>query len=191
MSDAPSNQRGRNGPRPGSGFASSAGFAVAKGAALIGLAVVIGVILLQVVDDGSSGSVSTGDTESSDATTTSVASEDENSETTTTTTAEAEGPPLSPAELTVLVLNGGAPSGSAGAMSDQLRSVGYVTQLPASDDTEQRDGDVVMCNEGLEREAVTLALAVGSGVPAEPMRDPAPPGSEEADCVVIVGRPVT
>jgi hypothetical protein len=167
-------------------MASSTGFAVAKGAALIAFAIIIGIVLLQVVDDGSSGPVSTGTTESADTTTTT--SSDSAS---TTTTAAAEGPARSPAEITVLVLNGGAPSGSAGQTSEELRSVGYVTQLPASDDDQNRDGNTVMCQEGFEREAQTLALAVGTGTPFEPMRDPAPPGSEDADCVVIVGRPVS
>ena len=39
----------------GVGFGRSVAFSAARGAALIGIAVIIGIVLLQVIDDGTSG----------------------------------------------------------------------------------------------------------------------------------------
>ncbi len=44
----------------GVGFGRSVAFSAARGAALIGLAVIIGIVLLQVIDDGTSGPIGDG-----------------------------------------------------------------------------------------------------------------------------------
>jgi len=166
----------------GGGVARGAGFAAAKGGILIALAVVIGIVLLNVVDDGG---VEEPASEPADATTTTTGETGTTDETTGTTSAE---PPRPAAELAVLVLNGGAPAGTAAEMSESLGLVGYTDRLPAADWTgREQEGNVVMCKEGLDREASTLATAVGDGTTVEPFADPAPPGSEAADCVVVVG----
>jgi hypothetical protein len=90
----------------------------------------------------------------------------------------------------VLPLNGGAPAGSAGEMEAQLKQAGYVNTAPADDwEGHTQDGNSVLCKPGLEREAVALAVAVGEGTPTQPFPDPPPPGSENVDCVVVVGAP--
>jgi LytR cell envelope-related transcriptional attenuator len=168
----------------GSTVARGAGFAAAKGAGLIGLAVVIGIVLLNVVDDGST-SVSGSGSGSNGATTT-VPPTDSTDDTTETTADTV--PVKTPAELSVLVLNGGAPQGAARTMSENLRLQQYTNQLEASDWADRaQEGNVVMCKAGLDQEGAALAIAVGQGTPVEPFADPAPPGSEAADCVVVVG----
>jgi len=171
----------------GGNVARGAGFAAAKGAGLIGLAVVIGFVLLQVVDDGSEPAVEAEG--NSDTTTTVPAAEGDDDDTTDTTAATAE---LTPDQLNVLVLNGSAPPGSAGSMSDALLQAGYTNQGEPSDwvDHEQT-GNVVVCKEGLDREASSLAVAVGAGTLVEPFPDPVPPGSDESNCVVVVGAAAT
>ena len=166
-------------------MARGAGFAAAKGAGLIALAVVIGIVLLNVVDDGS---VDNDAPSSSDTTTatTAAATDSTGSGETTPTTAD-EVPPKTPAELVVLVLNGGAPPKSAKAMSDALQLKDYTNQLTAADwPDHDQTGNTVMCKAGLDEEGAALAIAVGTATKVD-FADPAPPGSETADCVVVVG----
>jgi hypothetical protein len=171
-----------NGRGNGSSVAAGAGFAAAKGAGLIGLAVIIGIVLLNVVDDGSKGSANNA---KPSATTTSVS---ETTRATTSTTVD-KVPAKTPAELSVLVLNGGAPQGTAKNMADDLKVKGYTNSLPPSDwSGHQQTGNVVMCKSGLDQEAAALATAVGEGTPVQPFANPAPPGSGNADCVVVVGK---
>jgi membrane peptidoglycan carboxypeptidase len=172
----------------GNTVARGASFAAAKGAGLIAVAVIIGVVLLNVVDDGDTNQASNGSGSGSETTTTN-AGVTETTEATTDTTADSV-PAKTPAELSVLVLNGGAPQGSAKEMSDNLKLSGYTNQLQAADWAgRQQAGNVVMCKAGLDQEAAALATAVGEGTPVEAFADPAPPGSETADCVVVVGTP--
>jgi hypothetical protein len=177
--------RQTGGRNNGNTVARGAGFAAAKGAALIGLAVVIGVVLLLVVDNGDvdpqNGAASNGNE-----TTTTVAESSDSTDTTPTTSDTV--PAKTPAELSVLVLNGGAPQGSAKEMSDNLRLAQYTNQLTPADWADRdQTGNVVMCKAGLDQEAAALATAVGEGTPVEPFAEPAPPGSEGAECVVVVG----
>jgi hypothetical protein len=172
-----------NGRGNGSSVAAGAGFAAAKGAGLIGLAVIIGIVLLNVVDDGSNGPADNAAKPA--ATTTTVA---ETTAPTTPTTAD-KVPAKTPAELAVLVLNGGAPQGTAKNMADSLKVKGYTNSLPPSDwSGHEQTGNVVMCKSGLDQEAAALATAVGEGTPVQPFADPAPPGSGNANCVVVVGK---
>jgi hypothetical protein len=170
----------------GNTVARGASFAAAKGAGLIALAVLIGVVLLNVVDDGDTDQGSNSGA-STDTTTTTAASSTDTTGATTETTVDSV-PAKTPAELSVLVLNGGAPQGSAKEMSDNLKLSGYTNQPQPSDWAgRQQAGNVVMCKAGLDQEAAALATAVGEGTPVDAFADPAPPGSDAAECVVVVG----
>jgi len=168
----------------GSAVARTAGFAAAKGAGLIAVAVIVGVLLLQIVDDGSTGPIgNAGDASAATTTTAKKPASDK----TTTTLDLTMAPAKTADQVRVLVLNGGAAAGSAGTLSEALKAKGYTNQEPANDDTAKRSGNVVHCRAGLEREASALAVAVGDGTPVEPFPDPAPAHSAAADCVVITG----
>ena len=148
----------QTGPRPnGNAVARGAGTAAAKGAGLILLAVVIGIVLLNVVDKD--GDVDA-DTAEDDKTTQTTTPPDTSGET-PTTTGEDLGPVTPPSELVVLSLNGGAPGGSAGTMSEQLINAGYTNQLEPGDTDPDQTGNTVMCRAGLEREAEAWAGSVG------------------------------
>ncbi len=43
-----------------------------------------------------------------------------------------------------------------------------------------------MCKAGLDEEGAALAIAVGTATKVD-FPDPPPPGSDTADCVVVVG----
>jgi len=172
----------------GGDVARGAGYAALLGALLIGVAVVIGIVLLQIGDNNDNGPATAG----GHPTTTKPAH--------TTTTRPTGGttsstmPAKAPSAVSLIVLNGGAPSGKAGDMSDALKLKGYTNQpQPANDWTGHHEsGDAVYCRQGLGREGAALAVAVGSisgaSVPLHvPYPAPPPPFSTNMDCVVVVG----
>jgi hypothetical protein len=170
--------RGRGGK---GGLARSTGSVAAKGAGLIAVAVIIGIVLLQVVDDGTTGPVGDSSDETSAPTTTTTAGDE------TTTTTVVETPARTPDQVRVVVLNTGAPTGSAATLRQQLEAAGYTSQEPVGDWAIDRPGNAVFCRAGLEREAAALAVAVGEGTTTDAFPDPPPAGSENADCIVTIG----
>ena len=94
-----------------------------RGAALIGLAVIIGIVLLQLIDDGTSGPIGDGGGVSAGGTTnTTTPTSSDSTGTTVPTTAAAPVKP--PAEVAVLVLNGSGRPGAATAESNSLKGEG-------------------------------------------------------------------
>lgn len=156
------------------GVSRSIVFSAVRGAGLIGLAVIVGIVLLQIVDDGTSGPSSGG--RGGGTPTTSTPGE--------TTASTAAG--RDPSEVRVLVLNAGQAAGAAQNKANQLRTAGYNT-LPASN-TLPRTGLAVQCAEGFDNEAAALALAVGEGAVTEPFPDEPPAEAENADCLVLLGQ---
>jgi LytR cell envelope-related transcriptional attenuator len=164
-----------------SGVAAEAATSTMKGIVLILVAIAIGIVLLNVVDDGDDAPASSGDDKK-----------------TTTTTEPDDGGPTSteaPATLTphneikIQVLNGRGVQGAAGAMTDQLKGKGY-TDAADPADADGREGDVVACVAGLEREAVELATLVGNAEVLPAFPEPAPANAAEGvECLVILGSP--
>jgi hypothetical protein len=168
----------------GRGIPLGAGSQTLKGVLLIGAAVLLGIVLLQVVDDGSTGPVAAGrkttTTTSSTTTTTKRTGK-------TTTTTKTTTPGKTAAQIRLLVLNAGAPTGSAARVSATLRGKGYTNQGQAGNDPNHRSGKAVLCRAGLSREAATLAVLLGTGTTKGTIGSPAPPGSAGYDCVVLIG----
>jgi len=171
----------------GGDVARGAGYAALLGALLIGVAVVIGIVLLQIGDNNDNGPASAA---SGKPTTTTKP------HATTTTTTTSTGPtsstspaPRAPSEVRVIVLNGGAAAGTAGQMTDSLKLKGYTNIGKANDWTgHTQTGNSVYCREGFDREGAALAVQVGSGTPLHvPYPTPPPPFSSDFDCVVVVG----
>jgi hypothetical protein len=175
---------------PPNGGARPASFNFAKGAVVIVLAIVVSVVLLQTVHNGTAKSAATTPptTVKPHTTVTTVPAT-----TATTATTVPAGPLKTPDQLRVLVLNGGAPAGSAKSMSQTLSQKGYTNQADANTWTgHAQTGNTVLCRAGLDREATALATTVGGGtpVPTPAFPNPAPPfsaGPPPADCVVVVG----
>jgi hypothetical protein len=180
---------GQNGdmsrPSGGNGeFARGASAAALKGAALIGLAVIVGLFLLQRVDTSTAGSSVTPVKPAKTTTT-----RHNPPTTTTTSTTLPSTPAKTPDQLKVLVLNGGAPTGAAKTLRTTLLQVGYTNQPQASTWTgHHQTGNTLMCRAGLDREKVALSQQTAlQGVKVVPFPSPAPPFSDGVDCVVVVG----
>lgn len=169
----------------GGDVARGAGYAAFLGAALIGIAVIVGIVLLQVGDRNNSGPASASQPSPTTTTMPAVTSTTRKTQTSNTTPARA------PSAVSLIVLNGGAASGKAGEMSQALKVKGYTNQgVPTDWSGHSQTGSSVYCRKGLAREGSALAIAVGSntalhiGYPKPP-----PPSSSGHDCVVVVGAP--
>ena len=165
--------RSTGGGRGGSGFSA------ARGAALIAVAVILGVVLLNAIDDGNSGPVGDGGSGNSSTTTTTTLAKDGSSTTSTTKAA-----PVPPAEVSVLVLNGSGRAGVAGTLTNTLKAKGYKTLLP-NNAPAVRAGTVVYAKTGKTAVCTTLAASI-PGSKVQPMPTP-PPATTDADCIVVVG----
>ena len=146
--------------------------AAARGAILIGIAVVIGVVLLQVVDKGGGGG---------GVGVTSQTSETKNS---TTTTALASGRPA--AEITVFVENGSGVNQAAATLSNELRGLGYA--ISGTGNAAIQAGTTVACVAGFETEAETLAASIGSGATVVAYPAAIPAGAETSTCIATRGQ---
>jgi hypothetical protein len=150
-----------------------------RGAGLVGIAVVLGIVLLQVIDKGPSGGSST-------------AASDRPAQTTTAATTAPSQPATTSAgarpraEVRVGVFNGSGVSGAAMNMTNKLRMLGYQLVQPA--DTASRTGNVVACKQGFDKEATQLQGDVGPNTGVEPFPGTPPPGTENVNCIVLLGR---
>jgi len=178
---------------PPSGVARGASFAAVKGVLLIGIAVVIGIVLLQVTSDEKTNSVgaTTTPTKPKPTTTTTTTTA---GETPTTPESTPTTPAKTPAELRFIVLNGGAATGHARTLDGKLAGVGYTNHTGDATTWQGhiQTGTTVLCKSGLSREATALVAAImatgDQGVTAPPFPDVPPPQSDNADCVVVVGK---
>jgi hypothetical protein len=167
--------------------ARGAGVQLAKGAGLILVAIIVGIVLLQVVDDGTEGAIEPNATRPAATTTTTTGEPSSTGATTGTTTADTQ-PARELSQVPIIVLNAGAATGAAGELSTALESKGYTDQEGATDWTGvERTGNAVFCKPGFNADALALATAVQSGLQPEPWPEPAPPSSANVDCVVAVG----
>jgi hypothetical protein len=166
---------GRKNRRP-----AAAGFSAARGALLVAVAVIIGIVLLQAIDDGNDGPVGDGGASSTTSTSTATSTDTSGGSSTTSTTKAAV---LPPAQVTARVLNGSGTSGAAGTLTNTLKAKGYKT-LVASD-ASPRTGTVVYAKSGRTAECTTLAQSVPNSK-VQPMPTPVP-GGQDADCIVVIG----
>ena len=176
----PGEHRGERGRRPG--YMQAVGTRGARGAIVIALAVIAGVVLLQVVDKGNTGPV--GDQSARAAvTTTTTAKSGTSTPSTTAAAAQAVRPP---SQIVVEVLNGSGQSGVAGALTTQLKAKGY--QTVDAKDTTKRTGTVVYYRAGYEREAAALAALLPGGPQLAPMPTPPPQNTApNANIVIVIG----
>jgi hypothetical protein len=186
----PRRPRGSGSGGPSQGVAAHTTRA-ARGAGLIALAVILGVVLLQVVDKGNTGPIGDRSAAKHPAATTTTTTAAATPSTTATTaaaspTTAAQTATRPPSQVVVDVLNGSGTSGVAGQLTTQLKSKGYQTITPG--DTSHRSGSVVYYRSGFEREATALATLVPNNPKVAAMPSPAPQNADSsANIVVVIG----
>jgi hypothetical protein len=157
----------------------------ARGAALVVAAIVVGLLLLRNGIDASEVVTSSkGDDSSADDDGGNGGDgETDGAETTETTVAA-----RTPAEVTVIVLNGTAVSGAAGKYATALQSAGY-TMLESGNAAVKIPATQVFFTEGFDVEAAAVALAIGAPATVTPAALPTPPPGEvgAANVVVVIG----
>lgn len=186
MSD-PSEQPKRRRRQPAPPPPPAAG-SVAKGGVLVIVALVIGFVLLRD-DDAAVTEVAVGADNGAvvDDDGTAVTPEEVEPDTTTPTTVALRPP----SEVKVLVANGSGTAGAAGAQTDALQALGYVTGTPAN--APRVPATVVYYTVGYEAEAQVLAESLGLGPNAVmPLPTPAPVNDMEmSNILVVVGPDLT
>jgi hypothetical protein len=162
-------------PRRGGSGSSPGASGGARAAILVGLAVIIGIVGLQILDDSGGGS--------SGATVTTVPGV-----TTTGTDGTATTTPVRETkDVRVKVYNASGVPGRAQTLTDTLGAKHYDMQDPANL-ADKRQGIVVECVAGFEREGQLLALdGVGGGATAQAYPSDPPDGASDADCLVVIG----
>ena len=156
---------------------------VAKGAVLVVVALLIGFALLRD-DDSGDARVAVGAGDNPTATPADDPDDDATASSTTSTTAA----PRPPAEVKVLVANGSDVDGAAGAQTDALEALGYVTADPTNT-SDKVQATVVYFTEGYQTEAEILAEAIGAApTEVKALPTPAPVGDLQlSNVLVIVG----
>lgn len=173
---------GRGGSREGPAVNSAI-----RGAGLVGLAVILGIVLLQVIDKGPSGGTTASSSRSTTKTTPATTPRTGGGVTTSTPSTTAKGTGArARGEVRAIVFNAGAASGAAAIMTNKLRTLGY--QLAPPSNTNPRKGMAVQCKQGYDKEATQLQGDVGQGTTVEPFANPALPGTDNVNCVVLLGQ---
>ncbi|MBW3557013.1 MAG: LytR C-terminal domain-containing protein [Actinobacteria bacterium] len=168
-------------------FGRSAGGAAGRGIALLALAVLLGIILLNATDEdppgtrvttGSQASVDDGDDEEGDDGEAAVAS--------TTSVPPTTLPAHPPKEVKVIVVNASGVKGAAGKASDLLKPPGYNVLAPTN---ASRGETIVYFAPGYDADAAAVAAALGfPPASLKPLPTPPPiPDSKGAHIVVMVG----
>jgi hypothetical protein len=155
----------------------------ARGAVLVVVAVLVGLLLLRNGLDTSEVITASKGDDSSDSS--GDKAPDDTADTTPTTEAV-----RSPAEVTVIVLNGTSPTvnGAAGKYSTAIGSAGY-QMLEPGDAPAKGPVTQIFFTEGFDQEAAAVALAAGAPATIIPAPMPTPPPGEvgAANVVVVIG----
>lgn len=159
-----------------------------RGLLVLGVAIVVGALLLWSWGDDGTSKVETGgaDTsttvDTSDLGTTTTAAEDSG----TTTTAPATE--NTPSEVSVIVLNGSGQTGAAGTNSSTVGEAGF-TMLTPGNAPANIDSTTVYYADGFEGDAIIVAQLLGKGTDSvKPIAEGSLGGAEgDADVVVVLG----
>lgn len=191
--DAMAESGGNGGQRSGqSRFAAGANNPMAKTVALVVVALIVGIVLINIVGNGGSTAKTTADTTPTTTPgSTAVSTTPSTGHGATTTTKKPSAALVPPSQLQLIVVNSGAPAGSGGRISDTLRSRGYTKQTTTKKVTWTSAGLTVHCQPGLERERAALVTAL-AGVPNYPAKAGSwsvQPGiSSIEQCYVAIGK---
>jgi hypothetical protein len=187
--------RGR-GPEPSGGAMSAS-----RGGILIGVAVVVGILIFSVINRGGPSASTPPVTQPTVTVITTPATNLDGSPaattagTTVTTKANKSSGSKTAArsndQVVVQVLNGSGVQGAATQRSNDLKAKAYQV-LPAGNAPSTRDGTVVQCKAGYEKEGEALVATLNElGVPStvETLANPLPAGFDaSANCYVLLGK---
>ncbi len=104
----------------------------------------------------------------------------------TSTTSTTLGPARPPQQVRVDVLNASNVPRAATTKALTLTSLGY--RVTSTGNAPVQQGTLVECKQGFAAEAGALARAVGPGTLVQGFPLAPPPGSANADCVVLLGQ---
>lgn len=158
-------------------FGRSAGVAAGRAAMLLGVAILLGLLLLNT-SDAEAPSVTTRTT-FDEASPTVPGDEDE--------PIDASPTARPPGEVKVLSANATRTEGAAGRVTEKLRLAGYLVVPPT--DAPRQDATVIHFAPGYEVEAQIIAEVLGVPLPSvRPLPTPAPiPDLRDAHVLVLVG----
>ena len=165
-----SESNGGNGPRrpSQSRLAASANTPMAKTVALVVLALIIGIVMINIVGDGGStakvAATTTSPTTSATTNTNSTPTTTTTKHNSTTTTAKKTNTTVPASQLKLIVVNSGAPAGSGGNVSTALHGRGYTNQTPTVKVTWTQSGLTVHCQPGFDAERTARVDAL-TGIP--------------------------
>lgn len=156
------------------GASRSSTTAVGRGAVLVALAVLLGIVLLQAVDDSGGGF-------SLNQSAAKTSKPQRHSSSTTTTS------PTAKSKLEVVVLNGSGKAGAAKTLSDQLGNSRYPMLPPGN--APKQPATVVYFREGFEKEAGQISSLVSTTTRVEALPKPSPFGAaaDAATVIVVIG----
>ena len=169
-------------------FSRSASGAMLRGVALIAVAVILGIVLLQATDSSDPQTLGNGDDPSGvgDEVTTTIADEDEEELPVTPTTE----PPLEPSTITVLVANGASVAGLAGDVTAMVTAAGFEAAAPTNvTPGEEVEESVVYYTPGFEEAAQMVAAAFDPVPEVAALTDPPPVDDLAGANVVVVAGP--
>ena len=162
-----------------------------KTVGLIVAALLIGVVLLNVVDDGKTAAVKPSNNSTSS---TKPATTGTDPGKTTKPTQPASKVVRKPLEFKIMVLNASGVSGVAKTMASALRTKGYTSQQDAATAVTVRTGTAVQCRAGFDGEAAALLVQVANKAKSEPFPATVPKISGKSvidpsvQCLVIIGK---
>lgn len=154
-----------------------------RGVILVGLAVIAGIVGIQILDDSDSGNGSAVVVTTSDTTPSTTRGGGS-----TSTTVDENGR-HDPADVKVAILNASEVEGAATTLKNQLAASGwnvvFTGNLP-----EPRTGDVVQCRSAFENDGKVLAIYGVGGESVQTMAFPTDPpeGTQDANCIIILGK---
>lgn len=170
-------------------FAKSAGGAGARGLALLAVALLIGIVLLNATDADPPGStvVARGDSDTADGTDDDDADGEGTPASTTAPVAVTTTLPVrAPKDVKVIVANASPTRGAAGTASDKLKPLGFNVLAPsnavATNDT------TVFFVPGFDRDAAAVASALGlAPTTVKPIGTPPPFDTKGANVAIVLG----
>jgi hypothetical protein len=171
---------------------ASANTPMAKTALLVVVALILGIVMINIVGGGGS-TAKTAATTTLPATssTTRTSTKGTTAGSTTTTTRKKGATVIAPKSLKVIVVNSGAPKGSGGNVLTELKGRGYTSSANTTVAvTWKSAGLTVHCKPGLDTERTALVKAL-AGIPkytAKVATYTTEPGVPSADhCYVAIG----